>query len=87
VQRSKRRTGEDRSRPLPISAFLGIVLVQPFARGLKRAIEICERALERRDAAVQVEVVAGTEENVLLRLLPELTNGGVPPVLDHPVMQ
>jgi hypothetical protein len=36
---------------------------------------------------VQVEVIAGTEENVLLRLLPELTNGGVPPALDHPVMQ
>jgi hypothetical protein len=36
---------------------------------------------------VQVEIISGTEENVLLRLLPELTNGGVPPVLDHPVMQ
>jgi hypothetical protein len=36
---------------------------------------------------VQVEVIADIEENVLLRLLPELTNGGVPPALDHPVMQ
>ena len=71
-----------------MSATLGVVLVQPFARGLKRAIEIGERALECSDApTVQVEVIAGTEENVLLRLLPELTNGGVPPVLDHPVMQ
>jgi hypothetical protein len=33
---------------------------------------------------VQVE---GIEENVLLRLLPELTNGGVPPALDHRVLQ
>ena len=67
-----------------MSATLGI-LVQPFARGLMRAIEIGERALELF-GQLQVEVIAGTEENVLLRLLPELTNG-VPPALDHPVMQ
>ena len=71
-----------------MSTTLGVVLVQPFARGLKRAIEIGKRALECSDApTMQVEVIAGTEENVLLRLLPELTNGGVPPVLDHPVVQ
>jgi hypothetical protein len=52
------------------------------------AIELGERALERGDApAVQVEAIAGTEENVLLRLLPKLTNVGVPPGLDHPVKQ
>jgi hypothetical protein len=58
------------------------------SRGYHPRPAFCACALERCDApAVQVEIISGTEENVLLRLLPELTNGGVPPVLDHPVMQ
>jgi hypothetical protein len=59
-----------------------------FCAGVERAIEIGERALERcRLPTLQNRGLAGFKETVLFRLLPKLTDCGVPAALDHPLMQ